>query len=223
VRIQPDHVSFNTVSAWKDIYGFHSGQETFIKTEFYESASTAPKGTNPSILLDTNIERHGRTRRLLSHAFSSKALLEQEWVVRELIQQLLTKFELLGTDEKGMVVTDWFSYLTFDTLGKLSLGEPFGCLDKGEPHYWVKHVLENFKAAVILAFLSRHPFVLQIFRSIAFRAKRTAVVRQLEYLRERSSFGFDRGRHSPILCLRYWLGVILKRLRMKILGITPPL
>lgn len=79
----------------------------------------------------------------MSHAFSSKALLEQEDAVRELIDQFLAKLEKYGQGEEGMVVTHWFSYLTFDVMGKLAFGNPFGCLLNEEPHFWVKFVIDK--------------------------------------------------------------------------------
>lgn len=39
-----------------------------------------------------------------------------------------------GFAEKGVVVevTDWFAFTTFDIIGDMALGEPFGCLTSGE-------------------------------------------------------------------------------------------
>jgi cytochrome P450 len=143
VRIQPDHISFDTSTSYKDIYGFQSSKPSFVKSAFYELASTVPKGTNPGILLDRDIERHGKTRRLLSHAFSPKALLEQEDLVRSFIDNLLEKFAVHGRSPEGLSATEWFGYFTFDVIGKLSLGTSFGCIADEKPHYWVKFVMEK--------------------------------------------------------------------------------
>jgi hypothetical protein len=33
-------------------------------------------------------------------------------------------------------VTDWFAFTTFDIIGDMALGEPFGCLTSGEFVTW---------------------------------------------------------------------------------------
>ncbi|KAJ3531522.1 hypothetical protein NM208_g8845 [Fusarium decemcellulare] len=74
VRFTPNDVSFITTDAFKQIYGHKSSLEaTFMKDPpFYK------RGLKHSTIINANHEDHKRFRRLLSHAFSEKALRSQE-------------------------------------------------------------------------------------------------------------------------------------------------
>jgi len=72
---------------------------------------------------------HARQRRALSHAFSTKALLEQEYIVTNYINVFSDKMKAFATKGEIVNVTDWFAFTTFDIIGDMALGEPFGCLN----------------------------------------------------------------------------------------------
>ena len=44
-------------------------------------------------------------------------------------------------------MTSWFNFLTFDVIGDLAFGEPFGCLESGELNPWIKCLNEGFSVA----------------------------------------------------------------------------
>jgi hypothetical protein len=46
-------------------------------------------------------------------------------------------------------VTDWFAYTTFDIIGDMALGEPFGCLTNQDFRFWVPLISESIKAGAI--------------------------------------------------------------------------
>lgn len=74
---------------------------------------------------------HARQRRALSHAFSTRALLEQEYIVMKYVETFSKKMQRFARGDGIVDVTDWFAYTTFDVIGELALGEPFGCLTNG--------------------------------------------------------------------------------------------
>jgi cytochrome P450 len=74
---------------------------------------------------------HTRQRRALSHAFSTKALLEQEYIVKNYVDIFSQKMQEFAKGDGIVDVTDWFAYTTFDVIGDMALGEPFGCLTSG--------------------------------------------------------------------------------------------
>ncbi|KAK7417360.1 hypothetical protein QQX98_004637 [Neonectria punicea] len=82
---------------------------------------------------------HSRHRRLLSHAFSEKALREQEGVLVKYCTKLLAQLDSEST--RGPVdLTDWFHLTTFDLIGSLAFGEDFSCVDTGKPHPFVASI-----------------------------------------------------------------------------------
>lgn len=74
--------------------------------------------------------RHGVKRRLLSHAFSEKALRGYEPRIVGLVRKWLDRMEDDATKDLQMVdMEDWSHFLIFDILGDLCFGEPFGLMD----------------------------------------------------------------------------------------------
>lgn len=89
---------------------------------------------------------HARQRRALSHAFSTKALLEQEYIVKSYIDVFSRKMQDLAARGDIVNVTDWLAYTTFDIIGDMALGEPFGCLTNKEFHFWVPLISQSIAA-----------------------------------------------------------------------------
>ncbi len=61
---------------------------------------------------------HARQRRALSHAFSTKALLEQEYIVKGYVDTFSDKMRGFAQRGQQVNVTDWFAYTTFDIIGR---------------------------------------------------------------------------------------------------------
>jgi len=89
---------------------------------------------------------HARQRRALSHAFSTKALLEQESIVKSYINVFSDKMKEFAKKDEPVDVTAWFAYTTFDIIGDMALGEPFGCLTNQDFRFWVPLISDSIKA-----------------------------------------------------------------------------
>ena len=65
----------------------------------------------------------------MSYAFSSKAILEQEELIIKYADLLAVAIDEGG--QKGPInLVEMFNWTTFDILGELGFGEPFGSLQK---------------------------------------------------------------------------------------------
>jgi cytochrome P450 len=130
VRIAPNVVSVNTVTALHDIYG-HG--KKIRKSDFY-SAFPAIKGVwNTHNAIDKSV--HGRKRRVLSQAFSDNALKGMESVMLLHVRQLCSILGAGGVEkmEEGGCwnMADWFSYLSYDVMGELCFGKSYDMLVDG--------------------------------------------------------------------------------------------
>jgi len=74
---------------------------------------------------------HPRQRRALAHAFSQKALLEQEPILQGYVGKFVANLRRLAREGTPANLVSWFNFCTFDIIGDLSFGEPFGCLEEG--------------------------------------------------------------------------------------------
>ena len=148
VRIAPNELAFQEPGAWKDIYGHRTGtakgaEEMDKFHTFYRT-----KGEVLSISSGDR-EYHGILRRQLAHGFSDKALREQEPLIGKYIDLLIERLhehsvdpdrvdtETGGKARKPLNMVSWYNWTTFDVIGDLVFGEPFGSLDRGDWDPWV--------------------------------------------------------------------------------------
>jgi cytochrome P450 len=115
VRVAPNELSFSSSQSFQDIYGHASkGRGRFLKTEFYDSGP-------PRISSARDPEVHARQRKALSHAFSAKALRDQEVVVHEYVDLFLKQLSKLGeAGRKAIDASEAYNWLTFDIIGMSS-------------------------------------------------------------------------------------------------------
>ncbi|QDS68969.1 hypothetical protein FKW77_008901 [Venturia effusa] len=142
VRTRPNELSFIGEDAWKDICMHRQGHKQMAK-------AGQPPGGTPSIL-HAGDEDHARQRRLLSHAFSERALRDQEDIIQGYVDLLVSN--LREDAEGGKVVDMTFTtdLITFDIVSDLSFGEPFGGLRTRTRHPWVTAFFEKAMLRTIL-------------------------------------------------------------------------
>ncbi|KAI0152840.1 cytochrome P450 monooxygenase-like protein [Xylariaceae sp. FL1272] len=152
VRIGPNELSFNSSQAYQDVYGHVTkGKDRFLKTEFYDNGDPTPRITSA---MDPAV--HARQRKALSNAFSAKSLRDQEDVVQKYMDMLVKQLSNLGEDgKKALNMSVVFNWVTFDIIGDLAFGEPFGAVEEGRTPFWVGLILEATFTALITTLLKR--------------------------------------------------------------------
>ncbi|KAL5498955.1 hypothetical protein ACEPAH_1473 [Sanghuangporus vaninii] len=144
VRLAPNHVSINDPDALHVVYGHGTGT---LKSNFYDAFVSIRRG-----LFNTRSRpEHTRKRKIVSHIFSQKSVLEFEPHVRLHMGELFSWWDRLceggrkgqsGTDGEGgwsgyagrawFDCLPWYNYLAFDIIGDLAFGSPFGMLQKAK-------------------------------------------------------------------------------------------
>lgn len=113
VRVTPTSLSYSEAQAWKDIYGHRTTatKKSFPKDpKFYAPAINGA----PSIIVSDD-ETHTRHRRILTHAFSDKALKEQEPLLRHWADLLVEKLRALSqaTPTEAVELVSWWNFTTY--------------------------------------------------------------------------------------------------------------
>ncbi|KAL8919920.1 MAG: hypothetical protein Q9172_004738 [Xanthocarpia lactea] len=151
VRISPDELSFISPSAWKDLYGSRQGGINPFSKDLVVYAGV-------SNIITANDADHSRMRRLLSHAFSDKALREQEPIIQVYVNNLMAGLRKVCKEHGGRAdLAEWFNWTTFDVIGDLAFGEPFDCLKETTYHPWVAMLMNILKHTVMLSVTLRFP------------------------------------------------------------------
>lgn len=161
VRIAPNSLAYRAAPAWRDIYGHRKkGHKIFRK----DPALYAPTPNGVNAIITANDQEHARMRRLLTHAFSNKALREQEGILHVYADMLIDKLNGAFGDSHSPVVdlTRWFNFTTFDLIGDLAFGEPFDCLSNNRYHWWVLTILDAVKASAYLKIFWFYPILLPL-------------------------------------------------------------
>ena len=70
-------------------------------------------------------------KKLLTSAFSTKALQDQEQIIQRCIDEFVVKVGAKGKREKGINITEWAEMVAFDILGEMAFGQTFDCVKNG--------------------------------------------------------------------------------------------
>lgn len=161
VRIAPDELSYNVGEAWKDIYGIRPGLPQHEKDgKFYTFDPSLP----PSII-GADGPTHSRFRRLLAHAFSEKAMRQQDPTIKNYVDLLIQRLhENCKDGAVPLNMVSWYNWTTFDIIGDLAFGESFDCLANSDYHPWVKLIFDSLKAGAFQQVLNRYSFIKSLLR-----------------------------------------------------------
>lgn len=82
---------------------------------------------------------HTRKRKIVSHVFSAKSIVQFEQYIHANLELFLQKWTKLAREAKqnpksggyaSLDALNWFNYLAFDIIGDLAFGSPFGMLER---------------------------------------------------------------------------------------------
>ncbi|KIX06852.1 uncharacterized protein Z518_04828 [Rhinocladiella mackenziei CBS 650.93] len=145
VRIGPKELSYTTKNAWKEIYGLRSNE----MSKDLRGSGLLPTFAEAPAINTAPRKDHARMRRTVAHAFSEKALREQEDRMQYYVDLLISRLRDKCIEGPQDIVS-WLNYTTFDIMGELTYSQPFGCLEEGRYHDWVKMIFQGIK---------QHPWV----------------------------------------------------------------
>ena len=158
VRVGPNELSFTSAAAWRDIY-----PPNFVRPYEYKDK---PPGKDAENLISASEPDHARFRKVLSPAFSDRSTRDQEPIVRRYVDLMIRKLRRQLDDQDGgdgrssesqeADVLTWYNYTTFDIIGEVMWGLPFGCLDNLVSNPWIQ-VIERFKEALIAGAFKFYP------------------------------------------------------------------
>ena len=153
VRVGPNELSYSVPEAWDDVYGREKlgSRRENPKPTWYLSPKTHE-------IVGAPHEEHGRMRKLLANGFTGTAMNDQEPLIRVHVDLFIQRLLEIADDGKADIdIFQWLAYCTFDIIGDLSFGEPFGCLKEGVMHPWIAWVFSNIKFAHTVILSQRLP------------------------------------------------------------------
>lgn len=180
VRFSPEELSFTCEEAWKDIYG-HKSTPLIKDPLIYNSVKLGSDGA--SSIFNADEASHPRIRKQLAHAFSDRALREQEPFMTAYIDLLMLKLRGVAAAGASTDMVRWINFTTFDLIGDLALGKSFGCLNNNEYHSWVRGLQEGTKIGPYIRAVATYTDIKRLWRLLAPPSIKKARLRHEEYVR----------------------------------------
>jgi hypothetical protein len=160
--VAPNFLSFSHPDAANDIRGHRKfGQAEHRKDPLRHEL-------NIHNIIGADRVNHTRYRRSLAHGFSHQAMLDQEPIIRDYVDQLMACLKRdsgNGTQQIDMV--RWFNFTTFDIIGDLSFGESFDCLQNSDYHPWIWLIFKAVKNLVYLSVIKHFKIFPNLFAKLA--------------------------------------------------------
>ncbi|KAH7305436.1 cytochrome P450 [Stachybotrys elegans] len=160
VRISPSELSFSDHAAWRDVYG---SAETAKHHKFYSALSFG--GLLPQIIIDAENGPHKILKGFMTDGLSDRSARRQEKLLLSHLDAMLVQInrELKregksngpNTGHEGLVLdlNEWFTWLIFDMVGDLVLGESFGCVQHRRKTPLIKVLTEVTEAGSLVVVL----------------------------------------------------------------------
>jgi cytochrome P450 len=205
VRVAPNELSYANSQAFKDIYGHRkAGQPSFLKDpRFYIDEYTAVDPTRPdtsgNTIISANDPDHSRMRRIFSHAFSDKALKQQEHIFMTYVDLLLSKMHETVSVNKDheFDMVSWYNYTTFDVMGDLTFGEPLGLLEGSEYTPWVKGIYQHLRFGTLLRSVKYFPRLETALEKMLPTSLREKQKEHYQYSADRVTKRLEKGTTQP--------------------------
>lgn len=154
VRIAPNELSFASVDSYRDIYSHASKtRRPFEKGPSYERDKKFPS------IVDATGQDHRTQRRALSHAFSAKALRDQEDVVQQYVNLFTAQLGTWSSQSDGINIVEALNWITFDIIGELAFGESFKAVETGKTHPWVSILIDTVREMNLVNMRKRMPIM----------------------------------------------------------------
>lgn len=148
VRIGPNTLSFNTVSAVREIYANRQGNTR--KAPWY-TVIEASAGSANSIHAETDRNIHAAHRRVMEHAFTEKSLRSSQMYLIQNVrtfQDVILQSSKDGKDwSQPFNMSQWSTYLNYDIMGDLVFGRRFDLMTS-DSHRFVAKLIMNSTAFI---------------------------------------------------------------------------
>ncbi|KAL8826573.1 MAG: hypothetical protein Q9170_007347 [Blastenia crenularia] len=155
-----------------DIYGTRLGKGQLAKDPIVFQQE------GPANITVANHRDHARIRKLLSHAFSETALREQEPILTQYFDLLLSRLkEHLGGPTDGKVdIMSWYNFTTFDIIGNM---------------------FQSIKFLGVMRFVAHYPAINRVFKTILWAFPSIAEKRQshFDFTRNKTESRLDQDNH----------------------------
>lgn len=141
---------------------------------------------------------HARQRKMLSHAFSERALREQEPLIKKYVDLLISHMHEDAEAGEPVDLVSYFNFVTFDIVADLSFASPLGALEERKEHPWMATFFKGIKFGTIITQFMLIPGVTFIVTLIALAWNLRGLERKsFEFTRAKVAERLEKGTERP--------------------------
>lgn len=189
VRTAPDQLSFINDQAWRDIFMHRQGHPQLQKTLPFPRSGTYN-------IINAPDDIHARQRKTLSHAFSERALREQEPLITTYVDLLVEHMHEDAKAGKAVDMVGYLTFLTFDIIADLSFAAPLGALRDRKAHPWMTSFFNSIRIGTIITQFMLIPGVRYLMMLVAYPL-RAVQRRQADFTEDKVSERLAQGSERP--------------------------
>ncbi|KAJ5531630.1 hypothetical protein N7527_005023 [Penicillium freii] len=195
VRIAPDELSYATGEAWKGIYGHASAGK---KVTEKDSRFYGPTFYGAPDIIRANGPDHSRFRRNFSHAFSDRALREQQSLICGYADALVENLHRTIKENPNAKVNmvRMFNLTTFDIMGDLTFGDSLNLLAGTGNLGWVSAVFSSIQTNAMRRLARYIPWTTRIVHMLIPKELKQQSLAHYAASQERVDKRID-GNHTP--------------------------
>ena len=190
VRFSPEELSFSSEQAWKDIHCPRDVQLIKDPT-FYNVVKLGSDGA--ASIFNADQQSHPRVRKQLAHAFSERALRDQEPLMKAYVDLLMEKLKGVAAAGTPVDIVEWYNFTTFDLIGDLAIGKSFRCLNDSKYHSWVSGIWKSIKIGPYIRTMATYTDIQRLMRLLAPASIRKARQRHERYVLENTQERLGKG------------------------------
>lgn len=193
VRISPGEICTISPSAWKEVYGHRLNGHGNMPKEVGLYYVKDPLQNGAQSMLAADDETHARQRRIFTHAFSDRALRQQEPLLKHYTDLFVEQLKKATMDSDTVDLTRFYNFTTFDFIADCVFGEPLRLLENMEYNDWVMNTFKGIKFMSIALAFRGYPMVDTLMKQILPRSLRESRQRQVKFSTDRVDKRLARG------------------------------
>lgn len=125
VRVAPDEISTISPGAWTDIYGYRRNNRGGLPKDYVKFYRTDKRIANGERSVATSADaQHSNQRRIFSHAFSDRALREQQPLLDHYADLMIAKMKDASSGGQHIDIVSFYNFVTFDVIADMVCASP---------------------------------------------------------------------------------------------------
>lgn len=102
----------------------------------------------------------------MSHGFSERSLRDQQPLIMQYVNLFIQRLHENCVKDEPIDMMAWYNFITFDIIGDLAFGEPFGCLERSDYHPWIRTIFISARLGTVVQTANHYPWLKKLMLNL---------------------------------------------------------